>query len=150
MQKRIDNIGARMLKLEEAVTEAIALMKAGAGSSRSQSEDDVKPESENMHDGNDIMTMYARDAYAFGLRLLDMLFSKEELGVSLLFASRKSTKLGLDSERVGKLLGYINKRYGKANWDLKRFTAKANQKCRDSNDNPIPKPCTDTTINIEQ
>ncbi len=76
-----------MSKLEEAVIEAIALMKAGAGSSRSQSEDDVKPESENVHDGNGIMTMYARDAYAFGLRLLDMLFSNEELG-SFLRAER--------------------------------------------------------------
>ena len=32
----------------------------------------------------------ARDAYAFGLRLLDVLFTKEELGSSLLFKTKKS------------------------------------------------------------
>ena len=39
----------------------------------------------------------ARDAYAYGLALLDALFSKDQLIDSLLFKSKRSEKPGLDS-----------------------------------------------------
>jgi hypothetical protein len=55
--------------------------------------------------GINLLRIPARDAYAYGLNLLDSLFSKEELFTSLLFKSKKSEKPGLDSVRVEKLLG---------------------------------------------
>ena len=54
--------------------------------------------------GINILRLSARDAYAFGLQLLDILFTKEELSGSLLSKSKKSTKPGLDRERVDRLL----------------------------------------------
>ena len=47
--------------------------------------------------GINVMHLPARDAYAFGLQLLDILFTKEELGSSLLMKSKKSDKPGLDA-----------------------------------------------------
>ena len=78
------------------------------------------------------MRVNARDAYAFALQILDMLFTKDELAVSLLFKSKKSEKPGLDKDRVEKLLKCLEKRYGNDGWDLKTLVAKVNQKCRDA------------------
>ena len=55
--------------------------------------------------GINLLRLSARDAYAFGLQLLDILFTKEELSGSLLFKSKKSSKPGLDRECVDQLLG---------------------------------------------
>ena len=55
--------------------------------------------------GVNILRLSARDVYAFGLQLLDILFTKEEQSRSLLFSSKKSSKPGLDRERVDRLLG---------------------------------------------
>ena len=55
--------------------------------------------------GVNILRLSARDAYAYGLQLLDILFTKEEQSRSLLFSSKKSPKPGLERERVDKLLG---------------------------------------------
>lgn len=68
---------------------------------------------------------------SFGLLLLDMLFTKDELADSLLFQSPKSMKSALDTQRVQRLIGLVNKRYGD-NWTIKLLTAKVNQKCRDT------------------
>ena len=62
---------------------------------------------------------------------MDLLFTKEELSKALLFSSKKSEKPGLDKERVSKLMTFIDKRFSDE-WDIKTFTAKANQKCRDA------------------
>ena len=78
------------------------------------------------------MRIHARDAYSFGLQLMDILFTKEELASSLLFKSKKSEKSGLNQERVSKLLMIMDKKYKKDDWDIKTLTSKANQKCRDS------------------
>ena len=60
--------------------------------------------------GINILRLSARDAYAFGQQLLDILFTKEELSGSLLFKSKKSTKPGLDRECVDRrLLGKFMK-----------------------------------------
>ena len=72
----------------------------------------------------------ARDAYAFALQVLDMMFTKDELSKSLLFRSKKSDKPGLDKDEVERFLKYIEKRYGHEGWDMKQLTAKVNQKCR--------------------
>ncbi len=54
-----------------------------------------------------MLRLSARDVYAFGLQLLDILFTKEELSGSLLFHSKKSAKPGLEQVRVEKLLGEL-------------------------------------------
>lgn len=73
----------------------------------------------------------ARDAYSYALQVMDILFTKEEMGHSLLFKSKKSSKPGLDQKRVEQLLGLVDKKFGDK-WDIKILTQKANQKCRDS------------------
>ena len=73
----------------------------------------------------------SRDAYAFALQLMDVLFTKEELASSLIFPSKKSDKPALDPQRVQQLLNFVDKWYAD-NWDLKTLTTKANHKCRDS------------------
>ncbi len=42
----------------------------------------------------------ARDAYAYGRNLLEVLFSKEELARSVIIKSVKSKKPALDQERI--------------------------------------------------
>lgn len=110
------------------------------------------------HNGINVLRIPARDVYAYGLHLMDTYFSREELGKSLLFESKKSEKPGLDETKVCKIFGKLfdvnmcqlhdcflsiylctecmEKRYG-TEWDIKTFTQKANQKCRDS----VVKPC---------
>ena len=63
---------------------------------------------------------------------MDTLFTKTELSGALLFDSTKSDKKGLDKDKVSLLFDFIDKRYGKNNWEIKKFQAKANQKCRDT------------------
>ena len=72
------------------------------------------------------MRLPARDPYAFGLQLMDSLFSKEELLTSLLFSSKKS-----DREHEDKMLSLIDRQFGQ-DWNLRIFTAKVNQKCHDA------------------
>ena len=67
---------------------------------------------EYIHTGLNVTRIPSRDAYSYGLQLMDIPFSKEELSISLLFKSKESEKPGLDQERVAKLLSFINKRYG--------------------------------------
>ena len=116
----------RLIKLQEQSTAV-----------NSTDVNDVKPDipqnSSTHINGINVMRIPSRDAYSFGLQLMDVLFTKEELASSLLFKSKKSEKPGLDGERVQRLLGLLDKRYGDQ-WDLKTFSAKANQKCRDSRD----------------
>ena len=76
------------------------------------------------------MRLPSRDSYSFGLQLLDILFTREELSTSLLFKSKKSERLGLDRERVEKMLKLIEKQYS-AERDLRTLTQKVNQKCWD-------------------
>ena len=76
------------------------------------------------------MRIPSRDAYSFGLQLLNILFTKKELAVSLLFKSKKSEKPGLEQGRV-EMLRLIEKRFGN-DWDLRTLSQKVNQKCRDS------------------
>ena len=91
----------------------------------------VKKEDE-MCDGIDLLRIPATNPYAYGLHLMDIHFTRTELSTSLLFQSKKSTKPGLDQEKVSKILNLIDRRYGKDAWELKTFTGKANQKCRDT------------------
>ena len=52
-----------------------------------------------------LMRLPAATPYAFGLAVVDALFTKQELASSLLFESKKSEKPPLDPKRVETLLG---------------------------------------------
>ena len=98
----------------------------------------------------DISLLPADNAYLFGLMLLDLYFTKEELSECLIFPSTKSSKHALDQAKVrtiiGKFLLFLNiinnmlkstelmkQRFPDENLNLKKFQEKANQKCRDAN-----------------
>ena len=66
------------------------------------------------------MRIPSRDAYSFGLQLLNILFTKEELAMSLLLKSK-----------VEHMLKLIERRFGN-DWDLRTLSQKVNQKCCDS------------------
>jgi hypothetical protein len=52
-----------------------------------------------------ILHIPAKDAYAYGRRLIEILFTKEERMESLVFKSDRSEKRGLPPERVELMLG---------------------------------------------
>ncbi len=110
---------------------------------------ETKHEPDNCINGINVMRIPSRDAYAFALQLVDVLFPKEELGSSLLFKSKKSSKQGLDSARVQQLLSLLDKRYGAERWDIKTLTSKVNQKCRDSGSEFMKKEPVPTYIDAE-
>ena len=98
--------------------------------------------------GTNVLLIPSKNPYTFGLSLLDMFFSKEELSVSLLLYSSKSERAALDQAKFLKSLVRLNcflkciyydfipetmnKRYRPEDWDMKTFVTKAHQKCRDS------------------
>lgn len=107
------------------------------------------------------MRLSARDVYAHGLQLLDVFFLQKRNSHTLfclnqrkrptghLWIKRRSinclvrlkkTFLFIDSVNLMLVSNYffithvdcMNRRY-KKDWDLKKFTQKANQKCQDTN-----------------
>ena len=59
-----------------------------------------------VHNGVNLMRLPATDVYAYGLQLMDALFTREELSSSLLYRNeQKSKKDGLDPEKVSELFG---------------------------------------------
>ena len=88
---------------------------------------------EDMVNGVDVSELPAKDAYSYALILLSTLFTKDELGSSLMYQSSKSNKPGLNPTRVKKLLNLVQKRYTSKEYDMKVLISKINQKCRDSN-----------------
>lgn len=79
--------------------------------------------------GTNVFKIPFKDPYCYGLQLMDIIFSKQELADSPLFKSSRSERLALDQKRVGQLLDIMERRCGE-NWNLHIFTTKANQKCR--------------------
>ena len=59
--------------------------------------------------GCNVMTMYTRDRYSFGLDLMDMLFTTEELSGSLVYQPKpsQSSRKRLDKVRASNLVAYI-------------------------------------------
>ena len=87
--------------------------------------------------GVNVRRLHADCPYGYGLQLMDVLFTKEEMAGSLLLESKLSTKPGLDKEHVNKLFELIEDKFKdsksyRKNWNPKVFILKANQKCRDS------------------
>ncbi len=91
----------------------------------------VSVKEEELFSGINVMHLPAKNAYSFGLQLMEVIFTKEEMANSLLFKSKKSSKPGLPPEKVSKFLSLLDKRYGSDSWDVKVLTSKVNQKCRD-------------------
>ena len=121
-----------MERIERMMNNMMEMMKSGMDENGDKGGSMVKQESnDSTVNGVNVMRLPARDAYAFGLQLMDIMFTKDELANALLFASKKSDKPGLDKDRVGKLMGFLEKRYGDQ-WDIKTLTSKVNQKCRDA------------------
>jgi len=81
--------------------------------------------------GSKLHAAASQRSISFGLQLTDSLYSKVELLTSLWFSSKKSDKHALDREHVAKMLSLIDRQFGQ-DWDLRIFTAKANQKCHDA------------------
>jgi len=50
--------------------------------------------------GQNVMTMSTRDGYSFGLQLLNMFFTPEEMNGSLVYQSKRSGKPALNREKV--------------------------------------------------
>ncbi len=57
------------------------------------------------YNGIQLLSIQGKDAIAYGRAVLDVLFSKEEQKKSLLYASKKSNKPGLNRELVSLLTG---------------------------------------------
>lgn len=56
-------------------------------------------------DGVNLLRVPAKDAYAYGRTLLDLLFTKEEQKKSVVLKTKKSTKPPLEQERVETMFG---------------------------------------------
>ena len=128
-QDLIINLVKRVKKIETMTAKLMDMLQSrGDGGVVKVKEEGEASTTEN---GINVMRLPSRDVYSFRLQLMDIMFTKEELASSLLFKSKKSDKPGLDKVRVERMLQYMEQRYGNS-WDLKMFTLKANQKCRDS------------------
>ncbi|KAL5493681.1 hypothetical protein EMCRGX_G014891 [Ephydatia muelleri] len=86
--------------------------------------------SEELLDQNrvDVNLLPANNIYLFGLVLLDLYFTKEELSQSLIFPSTKSKKPMLDQEKVGTIIELMKQRFPDEKFDSKKFQEKANQR----------------------
>ena len=57
--------------------------------------------------GVNLLAVQTRDVYGYGLYLMDALFTRREMAVSLLYKTYRSAKPELDPERVAKLFGEL-------------------------------------------
>ncbi len=124
-----------MVELEKGMAEILELLREGgaAGSGGdAHASGGPRPDADTIFGSTNMMHIASRDAYAFALRIVDFLFSKDELKGALLFSSKKSAKPGLDHEKVKRLLRIVKCKYSDDEWDMKTLTSKINQKCRDS------------------
>lgn len=105
-----------------------------------------RDDSEVVINGVNVAQLPASTPYAHGLLLLDILFTKEELGGSLMYQPRtgRSKKNGLDKKRVAQLVSLMQKRYKSTEYDMKVLVSKINQKCRDSNVVRVKRECLPT------
>jgi len=116
----------KLNKMEEAMKWMVKEMKAlrSAG---------TKKELVESHKGKmiNVNRIPAKTEYQYGLRLLDVIFSKQQLVGKLMFSSSRSSKPALDKKKIDLLCSLIDKRFG-TDWDISVLTSKINQKCRDA------------------
>jgi len=60
----------------------------------------LDPHTSMQENGVDVRRLPAKNVYAYGLALLDVMFTKDELARSLIYPSPKSSKPGLPADRV--------------------------------------------------
>lgn len=102
-------------KLEQRIKDMMEMMNNGEQSSKAI----VKQEEILSFNGKPVNVdrIPAGNEYVYGLRLMDVLFSKEEMARSLLFESKRNcNKPALDKERVNLMLNLIDKRYVSLLW----------------------------------
>ena len=90
-------------KIRESQEEILRILKESGGGSALRTHVQQQTPERYTINGRNVMLLSARDGYAFGLKLLQMLFSREELSKSLVYASNKSKKPPLNKEKVPKL-----------------------------------------------
>ena len=116
MQDLLTSINVKIEKIEATLSEVLSLLKANHSEVKKEQEDHVI-------NGVNLKRVYSRDAYSYGLQLLDILFTKEEQSSSLLFTSKRSPKQALEKSKVKKLLSLVKEKY-KDGWDMKIFICK--------------------------
>ena len=79
-------------------TRILQLLQNGSNGSSSRCNNSVN--SNHIVNGRNVMLMPTRDCYTFGLDLMIMHFTPEELGEPLVYASSKTGKPGLDKDRA--------------------------------------------------
>ena len=94
--KMIAELEAKQNSIMESVDKILQLLSTNQLSTASATS--IPPE--DIINGIDIIHMPCRDGYQFGLDLLDMLFTPEELARSLVYKSKKSNKDALDKDKV--------------------------------------------------
>ena len=96
MQDLIVNVAKRLDRIERAVEKMMRVLKSDARRPNEAEPVRVKAEDEEcLHNGVNLLRILTRDAYSYGLQLMDVLFTKEELSGSLLFKS-KNKVISLD------------------------------------------------------
>ena len=88
-------------RLQQDVAKILELLQGGSSSMGTANATNSVP-SRHLINGRNVMLMRPRDGYSFGLDLLDMLFTPEELSGCLVYEPKptKSTKKGLDKVKV--------------------------------------------------
>ena len=138
-------------ELKGNVSKILQLLQNSSSSSSSQGTTETVP-SRHLVKGRNVMAMATscRDGYSFGLDLLDMMFTPEELSGSLVYEPKptKSKKKGLDKVKVictfsfllfqcmycgiiqvEHLMELVQEKFPETNF--KTLVLKLNQKCRD-------------------
>ena len=87
---KIEQLEHKMTPIDEKLNDILKTISTVT--TKTEQCDQQETMTEDKVNGVLISRIPARDAYAFGLRLLDVLFTKEELGSSLLFKTKKSEK----------------------------------------------------------
>ena len=97
-EQRLQQIEQQQEQLRGDVSKILQLLQNPPGNNPSA----PAVPSRHMINGQNVMTMCTRDGYSFGLNLMDMLFTPEELSGYLVYQpkSTKSSKNGLDRVRV--------------------------------------------------
>lgn len=72
-----------------------------------------------MINGVDVIRIPAKDEYSYGLRLMEVFFTKKEISESLLFQSKKSNRKAFDPERVSQLFDFVDRRINSTSRYLK-------------------------------
>ena len=129
MQELLVSIAQRVEKIEKMVEKLSRKMKDNSKPGGSNIKEDDQSVIIN---GVDVLRIPAKDEYSYGLRLMEVLFTKKEMSESLLFQSKKSDRKALDTEKVSQLFDLVDRRYSKNKLNIKVFKDKANQKCRDT------------------